>query len=69
MVARSRRATYPSALPLLRLDRAYVDKGISVTGCGVVKDSRTRAASDHLPLWVDLVPRTAAALAVGKAGA
>lgn len=68
VVARSRRATYPSALPLLRLDRAYVDKGISVTGCGVVNDSRTRAASDHLPLWVDLVPRSAA-LAVGKAGA
>jgi len=39
-------------------------------GCGVVNDPRTRAASDHLPLWVDLEPRgSAQPLAVGKAGA
>jgi endonuclease/exonuclease/phosphatase family metal-dependent hydrolase len=68
VVAGSRRATYPSALPLLRLDRAYVDAGLSVEGCGVVNDPRTRAASDHLPVWVDLVLR-ATGLAVGKAGA
>ena len=55
-----RRATYPSALPLLRLDRAYVDAGVDVLGCSVVNDPRTRAASDHLPFWVDLVPRAAA---------
>ena len=69
VVAGSPRATYPSALPLLRLDRAYVDAGLLVQSCGVVNDPRTRAASDHLPLWVDLVPRAPAALAVGKAGA
>ncbi len=69
-VARSRRATYPSALPLLRLDRAYVDASMEVKACGVVNDPRTRAASDHLPLWVDLAPKALApALAVGKAGA
>jgi len=44
VVSRSRRATYPSALPLLRLDRAYVDDGVDVLGCGVVNDPRTRAA-------------------------
>jgi endonuclease/exonuclease/phosphatase family metal-dependent hydrolase len=60
VVARSRRATYPSTLPLLRLDRAYVDGGIDVLGCGVVNDPRTRAASDHLPVWVDLSPRAMA---------
>ncbi|MGZ6125033.1 MAG: endonuclease/exonuclease/phosphatase family protein [Myxococcales bacterium] len=70
VVARSRRATYPSALPLLRLDRAYVDASMEVKGCGVVNDPRTRAASDHLPLWVDLEPKgEAPALAMGKAGA
>ncbi len=70
VLARSRRATYPSALPLLRLDRAYVDAGVEVKGCGVVNDPRTRAASDHLPLWVDLAPKgSAPALAVGQAGA
>jgi endonuclease/exonuclease/phosphatase family metal-dependent hydrolase len=70
VLARSRRATYPSALPLLRLDRAYVDANMEVKACGVVNDPRTRAASDHLPLWVDLVPKgPAQALAVGKAGA
>src|SRR5205823_3131409 len=39
-------------------------------GSGVVNDRTPRAASDHLPLWIDLVPRGAAQpLAVGKAGA
>lgn len=68
--ARSRRATWPSLLPLLRLDRAYVDDGVEVLGCGVVNDPRTRAASDHLPLWVELEPKTAAqALAASHGGA
>jgi endonuclease/exonuclease/phosphatase family metal-dependent hydrolase len=75
VVARRRRATYPSALPFLRLDRAYVDAAVEVMGCGVVNDPRTRAASDHLPLWVDLEVKSVTAterragLAVGKAGA
>jgi endonuclease/exonuclease/phosphatase family metal-dependent hydrolase len=71
-VARSRHATWPSALPILRLDRAYVDAAVLVLGCGVVNDPRTRAASDHLPLWVELEPRApeiSAGLAVGKPGA
>jgi endonuclease/exonuclease/phosphatase family metal-dependent hydrolase len=67
--AGARRATYPSALPFLRLDRAYVDDGVSVLGSGVVNDPRTRAASDHLPLWVELEPREAAGLALQRAGA
>ena len=70
VVARSRRATYPSVLPMLRLDRAYVDASVEVLASGVVNDPRTRAASDHLPLWVDLTARAQApALAVRKAGA
>ena len=69
-IAGSRRATWPSVLPLLRLDRAYVDDGVQVLACGVVNDPRTRAASDHLPLWVELEPTGAApGLAVPTAGA
>lgn len=68
--ARSRYATWPSLLPILRLDRAYVDDGVSVLGCGVVNDPRTRSASDHLPLWVELEPKTATqALAASHGGA
>ena len=70
VATRARRATWPSPWPVLRLDRAYVDASVEVLGSGVVNDPRTRAASDHLPLWVDLYPRgEAPALAVGKAGA
>ena len=70
VLARSRRATYPSLLPLLRLDRAYVDDGVAVLACGVVNDPRTRAASDHLPLWVELEPQgPGKGLAVPQVGA
>jgi endonuclease/exonuclease/phosphatase family metal-dependent hydrolase len=67
---RLRKATWPSRFPLIRLDRAYVDAGVTLLGCGVVNDRATRCASDHLPLWVDLEPKgEAQGLAVGKAGA
>jgi len=69
VVSRSRRATYP---------RRYRSSG-STASRGRRRRrprlwggqrSRTRAASDHLPLWVDLEPRgSAQPLAVGKAGA
>ncbi len=69
-VARARRATWPAALPLFRLDRAYVDDGVVVRGSGVVNDLRTRSASDHLPLWVELEPRRGlGGLAAEKRGA
>ena len=55
-----RRATWPARLPLLRLDCAYVDGGIEVLACGVLDDSEARDASDHLPLWLDLLPHKAA---------
>ena len=53
-------ATWPARVPLLRLDRAYVDGGVEVLACGVLDDREARAASDHLPLWLDLLPRKAA---------
>ena len=58
-----RRATWPASFPVLRLDRAYVDAGIEVLGCGVVDDPEARAASDHLPLWIDFLPRPGAGFA------
>jgi endonuclease/exonuclease/phosphatase family metal-dependent hydrolase len=66
--ARSRRATWPARLPLLRLDRAYVDDSVTVLGCGVVNQPRTRNASDHLALWVDLEPACPTAASAGLAG-
>ena len=55
VITRTRRATWPARLPLLRLDRAYVDSGVQVLGAGVGSGTAA-AASDHLPVWVDLVP-------------
>lgn len=52
--ARSTRATFPSLLPLLRLDRAYVGPAVRVLSC-TVHDTRTaRLASDHLPVVAEL---------------
>jgi endonuclease/exonuclease/phosphatase family metal-dependent hydrolase len=55
-LAGERRATWPSRLPLLRLDRAYVDEGVEVLACGVDGEGEAGLASDHLPLWLDLLP-------------
>lgn len=46
--------TFPSAFPLIRLDRAFVDSAFRVLGCEVVRSALARRASDHLPLVVDL---------------
>lgn len=67
---RSPRATWPAAWAVLRLDRAYVDDGVDVQACGVLNDPRARAASDHLPLWVDLSPKPRAqGMALDRKGA
>jgi endonuclease/exonuclease/phosphatase family metal-dependent hydrolase len=55
VITRTRRATWPARLPLLRLDRAYVDSGVQVLAAGVGAGAAA-AASDHLPIWVDLTP-------------
>lgn len=59
-VAGTRRATWPSRFPLLRLDRAYVDAGVEVLDAGVHEAAQAKIASDHLPLWIDLALRRAA---------
>jgi endonuclease/exonuclease/phosphatase family metal-dependent hydrolase len=48
------KATFPARLPVLRLDHVFVSKEIGVRGVTVPYDVRSRRASDHLPLIVDL---------------
>lgn len=69
VLTRSRRPTWPAAFPVLRLDRAYVDAAVHVSRCGVVNDPRTRIASDHLPLWLELELSQASGLVARTAGA
>ena len=47
---RDLRATFPSRLPVLRLDRLYSRGDVTVTGYNVVRSKLTRIASDHLPV-------------------
>jgi endonuclease/exonuclease/phosphatase family metal-dependent hydrolase len=48
------RPTYPSRLPVLRIDHAFVGSGVEVVGAAVPRTPLTRVASDHLPLVLDL---------------
>ena len=50
----SRRRTFPSRVPLLRLDRIYHSPGVQLIEARVDRSPATRRASDHLPLVVDL---------------
>jgi endonuclease/exonuclease/phosphatase family metal-dependent hydrolase len=46
----ARGRTYPSRLPLLRLDRVYVDHGVKPHALFPHRSPLARMASDHLPL-------------------
>jgi len=46
-------ATFPSALPVLRIDHLFVSPRIQVDDVFAPFDPLTRAASDHLPLVMD----------------
>lgn len=48
------RPTFPSTLPIVRIDHVFVTRDIRVLGVTVPRDARARRASDHLPLIVDL---------------
>jgi endonuclease/exonuclease/phosphatase family metal-dependent hydrolase len=48
------RATFPARLPLLRLDHVFVSPDVRVLRARVPWNARSRRASDHLPLVVDL---------------
>lgn len=49
---RTVQATYPSWLPMLRLDHVFVGEGLEVLGAEVGRTELDRIASDHLPLVV-----------------
>jgi endonuclease/exonuclease/phosphatase family metal-dependent hydrolase len=55
---RSARATWPARFPLLRLDHIWLGEALEVEHVHVPRDRLTRAASDHLPIVVDLVLRS-----------
>ncbi|HVF93014.1 MAG TPA: endonuclease/exonuclease/phosphatase family protein [Sphingomonas sp.] len=42
--------------PVGRLDRIMVSRDWRVTACGVHASATARKASDHLPIWAELVP-------------
>lgn len=51
---RGPRPTFPSRLPLLRIDHIFVGEGILVRDAWVHDSPLARRASDHLPLCADL---------------
>jgi endonuclease/exonuclease/phosphatase family metal-dependent hydrolase len=54
------RATWPSARPLLRLDRVFVGPAVRVLRCEALDGPLVRAASDHLPVVLDIALEAAA---------
>lgn len=47
------KATFPSRLPILRLDHVFVSRAIRVLRAETVRTPLARVASDHLPLLVE----------------
>ncbi|HEY5071511.1 MAG TPA: endonuclease/exonuclease/phosphatase family protein [Caulobacteraceae bacterium] len=45
--------TFPSTMPVLRIDHVFVSRGIRVLDLTAPADSLARVASDHLPLVID----------------
>lgn len=54
LLGRRPKATFPARLPVLRLDHVFVSDDVKVHGVSVPWNGRSRRASDHLPLIVDL---------------
>jgi endonuclease/exonuclease/phosphatase family metal-dependent hydrolase len=46
-------ATFPSRLPMLRIDHVFVGPGVQITGLRAAATGLARLASDHLPLVAD----------------
>ena len=45
--------TFHAARPVAALDRAALGPGLRLLDAGVAETPRARAASDHLPIWID----------------
>jgi endonuclease/exonuclease/phosphatase family metal-dependent hydrolase len=50
---RGRIATFPSSMPVLRIDHVFVSPGLRILAMASPADPLARLASDHLPLVVD----------------
>jgi endonuclease/exonuclease/phosphatase family metal-dependent hydrolase len=50
------KATWPSFLPVARVDHIFAGRGFRVLKSSVPKTPLTQVASDHLPLVADLLP-------------
>ncbi len=50
----SRYRTYPSTIPMGSLDKVFCLGKMHIKACSVVRDKLAKAASDHLPLLVDM---------------
>ena len=48
------RSTWPSRLPLFRIDHVFASPSLRVSRCEVRRDALSRVASDHLPLLAEL---------------
>jgi endonuclease/exonuclease/phosphatase family metal-dependent hydrolase len=59
--ARKPKATFPSRLPLLRLDHVFLSRSFEVTRAETLRTQEARIASDHLPLFVDFIVKPASA--------
>lgn len=53
------RPTYPSRLPVLRIDHVFVSEGLGVRRVAALADPLARRASDHLPLLAEIEPSAA----------
>ena len=51
---RAHLGTFPGGDPRERIDAVFVDQGCAITDYQVIQTDETRAASDHLPIVVDL---------------
>jgi endonuclease/exonuclease/phosphatase family metal-dependent hydrolase len=46
--------TFPSRLPLVRIDHVFVGPGVEVVRVETMRTPLARVASDHLPLMVEI---------------
>ncbi len=53
LLERPPQATYPNALPVLRIDHVWLGMGLNAVDAQVPRDPLARVASDHLPLVVE----------------
>jgi endonuclease/exonuclease/phosphatase family metal-dependent hydrolase len=60
-------ATFPSSFPFMRIDHVFLTKGLETVKVSSPYGALARAASDHLPLVVDLEINPADASAVPRA--